>query len=103
MEKIRIVMRAFDHRVLDSFMEKFLNILREAGAKIKGPVPLPRKITRFTVLRSPHVNKDSREQFEIREYKRLVDIVNPSKDIIDRLQKMNVPSGVEIELKAAKK
>ncbi len=100
MEKIRIILRAFDHRILDHSVRKLIDIVKESGAKIKGPVPLPRKITRFTVLRSPHVNKDSREQFEVREYKRLLDIVNPTKETIERLQKLNLPSGVAVEIKS---
>lgn len=98
-KKVRIKLKAFDHRVLDQSVKEIIEIARRSGAKISGPIPLPTKREIFTVLRSPHVNKKSREQFEIRTHKRLIDIIEPSARTIDALTKLNLPAGVEVEMK----
>ncbi len=99
-QKIRIILRSFDHRLIDKSLKNLINIVKETGAEIAGPVPLPTKIRRYTILRSPHVNKKSREQFEIRTHKRMVDIMFQSaKDTIRRLSDIKLPAGVDIEVK----
>lgn len=99
-QKIRIRLRSFDHRVLDESAERIVDIARRTGANISGPVPLPTHQQRFCVLRSPHVDKKSREHFEIRTHKRLLDIYfDPSQKTIDALMKLDLPAGVDIEIK----
>ena len=92
-EKIRIRIKAYDHRILDNAAKK------RSGGEISGPVPLPTEVEKFTILRAVHINKDSREQFEMRTHKRLIDIKNPSKETIDALAHLDLPSGVDIEIK----
>ncbi|HUO58556.1 MAG TPA: 30S ribosomal protein S10 [bacterium] len=98
-QKIRIKLKAFDHRLLDRSTVEIIETVRRSGAIVLGPVPLPTDINRWTVLRSPHVDKKSREQFEIRTHKRLVDIVNPNQRTIDSLMKLDLPAGVDVEIK----
>lgn len=99
-EKIRIRLEAYDHRVLDKAVQDIVDTAKRTGAKVAGPVPMPTRVERFTVLRSPHVNKKSREQFEIRTHKRLVDILQPTGRTIDALNKITLPAGVDIKIKA---
>ncbi len=99
-QKIRIRMEAYDHRALDQASVEIIESAKRSGAKVIGPIPLPTRIERYTVLRSPHVDKKSREQFEIRTHKRLIDIVEPTAKTIDSLNKLNMPSGIEIKIKA---
>ncbi|GJQ57488.1 MAG: 30S ribosomal protein S10 [Candidatus Scalindua sp. AMX11] len=98
--KIRIRMESFDHRNLDLSAADIVETAKRTGAKVCGPIPLPTRIERFTVLRSPHVDKKSREQFEIRTHKRLIDIVEPTGKTVDALNKLNMPAGIEIKIKA---
>ncbi len=98
-QRIRIRLQAFDHRVLDKSVKDIVNTARRTGALVAGPIPLPTKIERFTVNRSPHVDKKSMDQFEIRTHKRLMDIVNPTGKTVDELKKLNLPSGVDISIK----
>ncbi|MCK5306175.1 MAG: 30S ribosomal protein S10 [Candidatus Omnitrophica bacterium] len=98
-QKIRIKLKAYDHRVLDQSAGEIMNTARRTGAKISGPVPLPSKREDYTVLRSPHVDKKSREQFQIKTHMRLLDIINPSAKTIDALKKLDLPTGVDIEIK----
>ena len=98
-QKIRIKVKAYDHRLLDRSTVEIIETVRRTGAIVLGPVPLPTEIVRYTVLRSPHVDKKSREQFEIRTHKRLVDIVNPNQRTIDSLMKLDLPAGVDVEIK----
>jgi small subunit ribosomal protein S10 len=97
--KIRIKLRGFDHRSLDQSASKIVDTARRSGADVSGPIPLPTRIRRFTVLRGPFKHKDSREHFEIRTHNRLVDIENPTKKTIDSLMTLDLPSGVDIEIK----
>ena len=99
-EKIRIRLQAYDHRVLDRSATEIVEIARRTGARVSGPVPLPTSINRYTVLRSPHVDKKSREQFEIRTHKRLIDIFEPTSQTVDALMKLDLPAGVDVEIKA---
>lgn len=99
-QKIRIRMEAYDHRVLDQSALEVVETAKRTGAKVFGPVPLPTRIERYTVLRSPHIDKKSREQFEIRTHKRLIDIVEPTAKTMDALNKINMPAGIEIKIKA---
>ena len=99
--KIRIRMEAFDHSILDSAASRIVETAKKTGAKVCGPVPLPTRIERYTVLRSPHIDKKSREQFEIRTHKRLIDIVQPGPKTIDALNKLSLPAGVDIKIKAS--
>ena len=96
---VRIKLSAYDHRVLDKATTKIVEVIKRAGGVISGPVPLPTKIEKFTILRAVHKYKDSREQFEMRTHKRLIDIKNPSKEIIDALAHLDIPSGVDIKIK----
>ncbi|MFO7821195.1 MAG: 30S ribosomal protein S10 [Lentisphaeria bacterium] len=96
---IRISLQAFDHRVLDQSTTEITQTVRRTGAKIAGPIPLPTRTERFTVNRSPHVNKKSMEQYEIRTHKRLMDIVNPTAKTVDELKKLSLPAGVDISIK----
>ena len=99
-QKIRIRMEAYDHEVLDQSAEQIVNAVLRTGAKVSGPVPLPPRIERYTVLRSPHIDKKSREQFEIRTHKRIIDIMEPTPQTTDALQRLSVPAGVGIRVKA---
>jgi small subunit ribosomal protein S10 len=98
-EKIRIKMRAYDHRLLDQSVKELVDTAHRTGARIAGPVPLPTRIQKFTVLRSPHVDKKSREQFEIRTHKRLIDIHEPTQQTVDALMKLELAAGVDVEIK----
>jgi len=98
-QKIRIRLKAFDHTILDQSAEKIVETAKTTGAKVVGPVPLPTEKDIITVLRAVHKYKDSREQFEIRTHKRLIDIVNPSPKTVDALMRLNLPAGVDIEIK----
>jgi small subunit ribosomal protein S10 len=97
-EKIRIRLKAYDHKVLDQSAQRIVEAAESTGAMIVGPVPLPTKIEKFTVIRSPFIDKDSREQFEIRTHKRLIDVVEPGSKTIDTLMRLNLPAGVDIEI-----
>jgi len=98
-QNIRIRLKAFDHRVLDQSAKEIVNTARRTGAQVCGPIPLPTRIEKFTVLRSPHVNKKSREQFEIRTHKRVLDIVDPTPQTVDALMKLDLAAGVDVEIK----
>ena len=98
-QKIRIRLKAFDHRILDQSTSEIVNTARRTGAKIRGPIPLPTSLNRFTVLRGPHVDKKSREQFEMRTHKRVLDIVEPTPQTVDALMKLDLASGVDVEIK----
>src|SRR5699024_8753678 len=98
-EKIRIRLKAYDHSVLDQSAEKIVGTAKRSGANVSGPIPLPTEKSVFTVLRSPHKYKDAREQFEMRTHKRLIDIVNPTPQTVDSLMRLDLPSGVDIEIK----
>ena len=98
-QKIRIRLKAYDHRVLDISAQQIVESAERTGAVVSGPVPLPIRIRKYTVLRSPFIDKDSRDQFEMRTHKRLIDILEPSSTTIDTLMKLQVPSGVDIEIK----
>jgi len=98
-QKIRIKLRAYDSRLLDRSTQEIVAAAQRTGAEINGPVPLPTNISRYTVLRSPHVNKKSREQFEMRTHKRLLDIVNPTSQTVDALISLDLPPGVDVEIK----
>ena len=97
--KIRIRLKAYDHRLLDQSASEIVDIAQRTGAKIAGPVPLPTRINKYTVLRSPHVDKKSREQFEIRTHKRLIDITNSTQKTLDALMDLDLPGGVDISIK----
>lgn len=99
MQKIRIKLKAYDHRLLDQAVEEIVDTVRRTGAQISGPVPLPTRREVFTVLRSPVIDKKSREQFELSTHKRLIDIYDPTSKTIDSLRKLNLPSGVDVEIK----
>ncbi len=98
-KKIRIKLKAFDHRVLDASATQIADTAQRTGARVSGPVPLPTEIKKFTVLTSPHVHKDARDQFEIRTHKRLIDIVDPTQKTMEALMELNLPSGVDIQIK----
>ena len=97
--KIRIRLKAYDHKLLDQSSADIVDTARKSGARIVGPVPLPTRINKFTVLRSPHVNKKSREQFEIRTHKRMMDILEPTQQTVDALMKLDLSPGVDVEIK----
>ncbi|HBT20972.1 MAG TPA: 30S ribosomal protein S10 [Peptococcaceae bacterium] len=97
--KIRIKLKAYDHEILDQSAKKIVETARRTGAEVSGPIPLPTKRTVYTILRSPHVNKDSREQFEMRVHKRLIDIIDPTPKTVDSLMRLDLPAGVDIEIK----
>ena len=99
-QKIRIRLRAYDHRLLDRSVKEIVETVRRTGARVAGPVLLPTAISRWTVLRSPHVDKKSREQFEMRTHKRLLDILEPTSQTVDALMKLELPVGVDVEIKA---
>ena len=98
-QKIRIRLRAYDHEVFDSSAEKIVEAVKRSGAEVSGPIPLPTEIERITILRAVHKYKDSREQFEQRTHKRLIDIIGPNAKTLDALKKLNLPAGVDIEIK----
>jgi len=98
-QRIRIRLKAFDSRLLDRSVKEIVETAKRSGATIKGPIPLPTRINKFCVLRSPHVDKKSREQFEIRTHKRLMDIMDPTQNTVDALIKLDLPAGVDVEIK----
>lgn len=98
-QRIRIRLRAYDHRVLDKSTADIVETAKRTGARVAGPIPLPTRIEKFTVNRSPHVDKKSADQFEIRTHKRLLDIVDPTSRTVDELKKLNLPSGVDITIR----
>ena len=97
-QRIRIRLKAFDHRLIDQSAEEIVETARRTGAQVKGPIPLPTNKERFTVLISPHVNKDARDQYEIRTHKRLLDIVEPTEKTVDALMKQDLAAGVEVQI-----
>jgi small subunit ribosomal protein S10 len=97
-QKIRIRLQAFDHRILDGSASEIVSTAKRTGAQVRGPVPMPRRISRFTVNRSPHVDKKSREQFEIRFHKRLIDVVDATPQTVDALGKLDLPAGVDVQI-----
>lgn len=97
--RLRIKLRAYDYKLLDKSVEEIVQTAKETGARIAGPIPLPTEINKFTVLRSPHVNKKAREQFEMRTHKRLVDIMDPTQQTVDSLMKLDLSAGVDVEIK----
>jgi small subunit ribosomal protein S10 len=98
-QNIRIRLRAFEHRVLDQATSEIASTAKRTGARVRGPIPLPTRIEKFTVLRSPHIDKKSREQFEIRTHKRLLDIIDPTPQTVDALMKLDLAAGVDVEIK----
>ena len=98
-KKIRIRMKAYDHKALDQSAARIVETAKKTGATVSGPVPLPTEKSIYTILRSPHVNKDSREQFEMRTHKRLIDIIQPNHKTVDALMRLDLPAGVDIEIK----
>lgn len=98
-QRIRIGLQSFDNRLLDQSVKEIVDTLKRTGAKISGPIPLPNRISRYTVLRSPHADKKSREQFEIRKHKRLIDILQPTQKTLDALTEIDLPAGVHVEIK----
>ena len=99
-QRIRVKLRSFDAKVLDQSAAKIVLTTKRSGARVAGPIPLPTKIEKFCVLKSPHVNKKSREQFEIRTHKRLIDIIEPNSDTVDALMKLELPAGVFVDIKS---
>lgn len=97
-QKIRIRLKAFDHRLIDQSAQEIVETAKRTGAQVKGPIPLPTRNERFTVLISPHVNKDARDQYEIRTHKRLVDIVEPTDKTVDALMKLDLAAGVDVQI-----
>jgi small subunit ribosomal protein S10 len=98
-QNIRIRLKAFDHRLIDNSAREIVETARRTGAQVRGPIPLPTKMERFTVLISPHVNKDARDQYEIRTHKRLMDIIDPTDKTVDALMKLELPAGVDVQIK----
>ena len=98
-QKIRIKLKGYDHRVLDQSASDIVETAKRTGARVAGPIPMPTRIERFTVNRSPHVNKKSMEQFEVRTHKRMLDIIEPTSKTVDELKKLNLPAGVDITIK----
>ena len=98
-QTIRIRLKAFDHRLIDASAEEIVNTARRTGAQVRGPVPLPTKKERFTILVSPHVDKDARDQYELRIHKRLMDIVDPTEKTVDALMKLDLAAGVDVKIK----
>jgi small subunit ribosomal protein S10 len=98
-DKIRVRLRAFDVELIDQSAKAIVQTVQKAGAQVAGPVPLPTRINKYTVLRSPHVNKKSREQFEMRTHKRLIDIIQPTSAVMDSLMKLELPAGVDVEIR----
>jgi small subunit ribosomal protein S10 len=99
MNKLRIKLKAYDHKILDKSVEDIVKTAKTTGARILGPIPFPTKINRYTVLRSPHINKKSREQFEMRTHIRVLDIVEPTQQTIDSLMKLDLSAGVDVQIK----
>ena len=99
-DKIRIRLKAYDYRILDQSTTEIVETAQRTGAAVHGPIPLPTRIERYTVLRSPHIDRKSREQFEIRTHKRLIDIFEPTPQTVDALMKLDLPAGVDVEIKA---
>ena len=99
MSKVRITLKAYEHQIIDEAAAKIVATVKRTGGEVSGPVPLPTKVQKYTILRAVHKYKDSREQFEIRTHKRLIDIVNPSPKTVDALMRLNLPAGVDIEIK----
>jgi small subunit ribosomal protein S10 len=100
MEKIRLKLKAYDHRVLDRSVASIVDAVRRTGAELRGPIPMPTKIKKYTVLKSPHVNKDAREQFEIRIHSRMIDIISATSDTIDSLMKLDLAPEVDVEIRS---
>ena len=100
-QRIRIRLKAFDHRLIDASTQEIVETAKRTGAQVKGPIPLPTRKERYTVLVSPHVNKDARDQYELRTHKRLMDIVNPTDKTVDALMKLDLAAGVDVEIKIA--
>ncbi len=100
-QKIRINLKAFDHRLLDASVQEIVERVKQTGAKVAGPIPLPTRIRKYTVNRSPHVDKKSREQFEMRIHKRVLDIINPTQQTLDALTQLELPSGLHVDIKLA--
>ena len=98
-QKIRIRLKAFDHRMIDKSAQEIVDTAKRTGAVVRGPIPLPTRIERYTLLRSPHVNKKARDQFEIRTHKRIMDIIEPTDKTVDALMRLDLPSGVDVEIK----
>ena len=98
-QKIRIRLKAYDHKLLDKSVTDIIRKVKETGARVSGPIPLPTKMHKYTILRSVHVNKKSREQFEMRIHKRLIDIVEPTPDTVDKLKSLDLPAGIDVEIK----
>ncbi len=98
-QKIRIRLKAFDHRLIDQSAREIVDTARRTGAQVQGPIPLPTKKERFTILVSPHVNKDARDQYELRTHKRLMDIVNPTDKTVDALMRLDLAAGVDVQIK----
>ena len=98
-DRIRVRLRGFDVELIDQSSRAIVQTVSKAGAKVAGPIPLPTRINKYTVLRSPHVNKKSREQFEMRTHKRLIDILNPTSNVMDALMRLELPAGVDVEIK----
>jgi small subunit ribosomal protein S10 len=98
-QNIRIRLKSFDHRLIDTSAREIVETAKRTGAQVKGPVPLPTKMERFTVLVSPHVNKDARDQYELRTHKRLMDIIEPTDKTVDALMKLELPAGVDVQIK----
>jgi small subunit ribosomal protein S10 len=98
-DRIRVRLRGFDVELIDQSSRAIVQTVSKAGAKVAGPIPLPTRINKYTVLRSPHVNKKSREQFEMRTHKRLIDILDPTSDVMDALMRLELPAGVDVEIK----
>jgi small subunit ribosomal protein S10 len=97
--KLRIKLRAYDHKLLDTSVDEIVSTAKETGARVAGPIPLPTEINKFTVLRSPHKDKKSRDQFEMRTHKRLIDIIDPTQQTVDSLMKLDLSAGVDVEIK----
>jgi small subunit ribosomal protein S10 len=97
--RLRIKLRAYDHGLLDNSVNEIVQTAKETGARVAGPIPLPTEINKFTVLRGPHVNKKSREQFEMRTHKRMIDIIDPTQQTVDSLMKLDLSAGVDVEIK----
>ncbi len=98
-QNIRIRLKAFDHRLIDTSAREIVDTAKRTGAQVRGPIPLPTKMERFTILISPHVNKDARDQYELRTHKRLMDIVDPTDKTVDALMKLELPAGVDVQIK----
>ena len=98
-QKIRIRLKAYDHKLLDKSVTDIIKKVKETGARVSGPIPLPTKMNKYTILRSVHVDKKSREQFEMRTHKRLIDILEPNHDTVEKLKNLDLPAGIDVEIK----